>query len=193
LIRALVFGLAPFYQKPLFMKGKKPMIKQQMEEAVSELREVIARIERGSLHEELEPQEREGQLTVLRRLLRDREAWLRGEVITMTGVAQYDAQRVGEAVKSHLQYVEDSAEMLTKPEAIEWLRERNSFNHEPLRKVEKEWLDQIFIRERMSKGWIGLASVVASAEEQGIHIKDHLQAPCKCIDSVERKRRKWLH
>jgi hypothetical protein len=32
--------------------------------------------------------------------------------------------------------------------------------------------------------WIGLASVLAHTDEQGIHIEEHVQVPCKCLDSV---------
>jgi hypothetical protein len=59
-------------------------------------------------------------------------------------------------------------------------------NHEPLRKVEQEWLDRIFVRARCSAAWIGLAAGWASAEETGIHVKTHLQVPCRCRDSVNR-------
>ena len=83
--------------------------------------------------------------------------------------------------------------MYAKPQAIEYLRSSGNIgglNHEPLRKVEQEWLDRIFVRERCSEVWIGLASVMATAEEQGIHVENHLQVPCRCLDSVERKRKK---
>jgi hypothetical protein len=92
-----------------------------------------------------------------------------GEIILASGVGENPDREIGRAVKNNLQSVEDGAEMFPKPQAIEYLRARNSLNHEPLRKIEQEWLDRIFIRERMSKGWIGLASVVATTEETGTH------------------------
>jgi len=58
-----------------------------------------------------------------------------------------------------------------------------------LRPVEQEWLDRIFVRERVSKAWVGLASVMATAEEQGVHVKNCEAVPCKCRDSVNRKLR----
>jgi hypothetical protein len=162
------------------------MTKEQMEEAVSEACELISMVEQRAF----EPESRKGVETTLRRILENREAWLEGWTRVLTSEARIlpDAE-LGKSVKSKLQSVEDGAEMLTKPAAIEYLRARNSLNHEPLRKVEQEWLDRIFIRERVSKAWVGLASVVADAEEQGIHVEEHLQAPCKCLDSLERKRR----
>ena len=62
-------------------------------------------------------------------------------------------------------------------------------NHEPLRKVEQEWLDRIFVRDRVSRDWIGLAAVCATAEETGVHVENCEAVPCTCLDSVERKRR----
>ena len=124
-----------------------------MEEAVSEARELIALVKTGAL----EPDSREGVETTLRRILKYREAWLRGEIIVLTTLAERSESEIEKAVKSPLQSVVEGAQMLTKPEVIEWLRSTRSMNHEPLRKIEKEWLDRVFVRERISKGWLGLA------------------------------------
>ncbi len=124
-----------------------------MEEAVSEARELIALVKTGAL----EPDSREGVETTLRRILKYREAWLRGEIIVLTTLAERSESEIEKAVKSQLQSVVEGAQMLTKPEVIEWLRSTRSMNHEPLRKIEKEWLDRVFVRERISKGWLGLA------------------------------------
>lgn len=129
------------------------MTKEQMEEAVSEARELIALVKTGAL----EPDSREGVETTLRRILKYREAWLRGEIIVLTTLAERSESEIEKAVKSQLQSVVEGAQMLTKPEVIEWLRSTRSMNHEPLRKIEKEWLDRVFVRERISKGWLGLA------------------------------------
>ena len=124
-----------------------------MEEAVSEARELTALVKTGAL----EPDSREGVETTLRRILKYREAWLRGEIIVLTTLAERSESEIEKAVKSQLQSVVEGAQMLTKPEVIEWLRSTRSMNHEPLRKIEKEWLDRVFVRERISKGWLGLA------------------------------------
>jgi hypothetical protein len=97
----------------------------------------------------------------------NREAWLRGEIILASGFAEHPDSEVGRAVKNNLRDVEDGARMFTKPVAIKSLRSTKAMNHEPPRKIEQEWLDRIFSRERMSKAWIGLASVLADAGEQG--------------------------
>src|SRR6266571_5275138 len=113
------------------------MTREQMEEAISETRDLLARLEEGTLEPDLEPEERTQIEVILRRILRDREAWLRGEVILATGVVanNLDAE-VGRNAKSNLESVKDGAQMLTKAQAIEYLRSTKCLNHEPLRKVE---------------------------------------------------------
>lgn len=150
------------------------MTKEQMEEAVSEIREVIAAYELGALKEEEEGVE--PPLELLRKILRGREAWLRGE--------WPDNER-------QLMKIADDAQMYTQAQAIEFLRSWGHIgcmSHQPLRQVEQEWLDRIFVgRERISKGWLCLAAVMANDEEAGFHVENHLQVPCNCPDSVSRK------
>ena len=163
------------------------MTKAEMEDAAAEMRYLIDLFERGALEQESAEEAEKN----LRLNLRDRELWLKGGIFISIGLvrnksAEADAQ-------SKLKRVEDGARMCSKPQAIEYLRSLGPFgdlNHEPLRKVEQEWLDRIFVRERCSRDWIGLAAVMATAEELGIHVEDHLQIPCKCLDSVNRKRKK---
>lgn len=139
-----------------------------MEEAVSEMRQVIAAFEQGALQEE---EGAEPPLELLRKILRDREAWLRGEWPDV----------------EHVMKIAESACMFTQAEAVEFLRSWGhigDMNHDPLRKVEQEWLDRIFIgRERISKGWLCLAAVMADSEQTGIHVENHLQVPCRCSDA----------
>lgn len=143
------------------------MTKEQMEEAVSEMRQVIAAFEQGALEEE-----GTGHLELLRKILRGREAWLRGEW-----------PDVEQLVK-----IADGACMFTQAEAVEFLRSWGHIghmSHGPLRKIEQEWLDRIFIgHERISKGWLCLAAVMATAEETGAHVENHLQVPCNCPDKT---------
>lgn len=142
------------------------MEKAEMEEAVSETRQVIAAFEQGTLQEE-----GTGTLVPLRRILRDREAWLRGE---WPDVEQ-------------LMKIAEGARMFIQAEAIEFLRSWGHIghlNHDPLHKVEQEWLNRIFIgRERISRGWLCLAAIVADSDQTGIHVQDHLQVPCRCDDA----------
>ncbi len=123
-----------------------------------------------------------------------RELWLQGGIFLHRSVFRLgNAEAIAIDAQSKLKRVEDAARMYSKPQAIEYLRSAGhigGLNHEPLRKVEQEWLDRIFVRERCSEVWIGLASVMATAQEQGIHVENHLQVPCRCLDSVERKRKK---
>jgi len=143
------------------------MTKEQMEEAVSEMRQVIAAFEQGALEEE-----GTGCLELLRKILRGREAWLQGEW-----------PDVEQLVK-----IADGARMYTQAEAIEFLRSWGHIghmNHSPLREIEQKWLDRIFVgRERISKGWLCLAAVIATSEETGTHVEDHLQVPCNCPDKT---------
>jgi AMMECR1 domain-containing protein len=53
------------------------MTKEEMEEAVSEARELVALAEQGALLPDLAPEERKGSEALLRRILTKREAWLR--------------------------------------------------------------------------------------------------------------------
>ena len=64
--------------------------------------------------------------------------------------------------------------------------EHRFMNDEPLRPIEQEWLDRNFIRERMSKSALGIASLVTgSIEETGLHVEGCIvPAPCRAIDKV---------
>jgi hypothetical protein len=165
----------------------KEQTRQQIEEGVGEMRHLLDLFERGVLEQEF-PGEAEKDL---RLVLRDRELWLKGGIFVSIGsIGRQSAEAIGISAQSKLEYVEDDARMCTKSQAIEYLRSMGHFgclNHEPLRKVEREWLARIFVRERCSRAWIGLAAVMATAEEQGIHVEDHLQIPCRCLDSVNRR------
>lgn len=164
------------------------MTKEQMEEAVSEMREVIAAFERGALQEE---EGATGLLELLRKILRGREAWLRGEVIISVLCAR-DRAACGEPEWPNIQRqfaeIADGARMYTQAEAVEFLRSWGHIghmSHSPLRKIEQEWLDRIFVgRERISKGWLCLATVMATVEESGAHVENHLQVPCNCPDKT---------
>jgi len=121
----------------------------------------------------------------LKRVLDDREAWLRSEVRILLATARtLPEAHLGIAVKDKLARIEEDARMLSKPEAIAYLRSIKDLNHDPLRRIEQEWLDSIFVRERMSKGWIGYASVSATAEQTGVHVERFEQVPCRCPDSA---------
>ncbi len=163
------------------------MNKEQMEDAVAEMRLLIDLFERGVLEQEY-PGQAENNL---RLVLRDRELWLEGGIfLSRWEFRGKSAETIGIYAQNKLKRIEDDARMYAKPQAIEYLRSSGNIgglNHEPLRKVEQEWLDRIFVRERCSEVWIGLASVMATAEEQGIHVENHLQVPCRCLDSVNRK------
>lgn len=166
------------------MTSEQKQQRAQMEEAVTEMRQLIAQFERGALEQEA-PEEMEKNL---RRILRDREAWLRGEVILSALAAKEGRETdVGQIVDGKLKSVVEGAQMFTQIEAIKHLRSLGDMNHSPLRKIEREWLDRIFIRDRISKDWLGLASVIATTEEMGCHVENNLRVPCKCPDSVNRK------
>ena len=79
--------------------------------------------------------------------------------------------------------------MYDRPQAVEHLRSLRYLNHEPLRQPEREWLDRIFIRPEISDDWLGVAATSATDEEAGFHVENHLQAPCRCLDSVVLKLR----
>jgi hypothetical protein len=159
------------------------MTKEQMEQAVEEAREILARHEAGTFEPELEEEALTGHKNSVERILENREAWLQGQVIRDGTSKDVDSQEALAQFRS----VEDADEMLTETEAIAYLRSMSSLNHEPLRAVEQEWLDRAFIRERMSKAVIALAAMLANDEEQGIHIEAYLQGPCRCEDRWKAK------
>ena len=162
------------------------MTKEQMEEAVSEMRQVIAAFEQGALEKE-----GTGHLELLRKILRGREAWLRGEAIISVLCAR-DRAAGGEPewpnIERQLANIADGARMCTQAQAIEFLRSWGHIgymNHSPLREIEQQWLDRIFIgRERISQSWLCLAAVMATSEETGAHVENHLQVPCNCRDKT---------
>lgn len=137
------------------------MNKAEMEDAVAEMRYLIDFFERGVLEQDYPGQAEPN----LRLVLRDRELWLQGGIFVSTdAIRRQSAEATGMNAQSKLKGVEDDARMYTKSQAIEYLRSTGHIgclNHEPLRKVEQEWLDRIFIRERCSAAWIGLAAVMA--------------------------------
>jgi hypothetical protein len=141
------------------------MTKSEMEVAVTELRYVITLFERKTLVEESP-----GELDTIRGILRDREAWLRGEVIVPAKTAKQNAIEGQLTIDRKLKSVVKGAQMYSQPEAIKLLRSLKLMNHSPLREVEKEWLDRIFLNERISGELIDLALTVAGPVEMGGHL-----------------------
>lgn len=153
------------------------MNREQMVVAANEIRYLLVLFEQQKVEPSPEP--------FLKRVLREREAWLRSEVAVLTPTIRiFSEADLGKAVKEKLAGIEAEARMLTKAAAIDYLRSINCLNHEPLRRIEQEWLDSVFIHERMSKAWVLCAAGLATSEQQGIHIRNHVRGPCACPDSV---------
>jgi hypothetical protein len=129
------------------------MNKEQMEDAVAEMRLLIDLFERGVLEQDY-PGKAEANL---RLVLRDRQLWL----------SAYSAE--AEIPQDELKRIEDEARMYTKAQAIEYLRFTGHI--EPLRKVVQEWLGHIFVREQCSKAWIDLAAIIQENKDREAIIK----------------------
>jgi hypothetical protein len=162
-----------------FMTEEQQKQRAEMRAAADEMLYLIDCFERGALEEETP-----GVLENLRRIVRDREAWLRGEVILLAlEVKEGPETAIRQIVDHKLKGVIEGARMYTQLEAIKHLRSWELMNHSPLRKIEREWLDRIFVgRERISKSWLDLAGTAGNMEDMGGHVEDG------CPDSVNRKR-----
>src|SRR5215813_6876702 len=88
--------------------------REEMEEAISEMRDLIALFER-------EPEATHPVYLVdLRTILRDREEWLRGYVCILTTAVHLPEAEIGKEFKSKLKHIVEGVQMLSKPEAIEY-------------------------------------------------------------------------
>jgi hypothetical protein len=106
-----------------------------MQEAVIEARRMISRAgedERG----------------LWDRALRDREAYLRSELIVPIAVVRQSAADAMTDLEYRLQDIVSYSRMMTEIEVIQFLRSRKLMCHSPLRVVERAWLNNLFAGDR---------------------------------------------
>lgn len=106
-----------------------------MEEAVVEARRMIARAS-------------EDERGLWDRALRDREAYLRGELVVPIAVVRQSAADAMTDLEYRLQDIVSYSRMMTELEVIQFLRAQTLMCHSPLRVVERAWLNNLFAGDR---------------------------------------------
>jgi len=166
------------------------MTKEEMAEAAFEARRLVAQFDRGALSEQTQ-----GEADIWRQILRQREAWLRGELTISARMIETDSpEEIRRRSYAALKNVMEGAQMYTELQAIGLLRSWKLMNHSPLRKIEKDWLAKFFSgQERISRQrfFIPYDLGEATAEEMGGHKNQYGQYfRCRhCPDSYTRRKR----
>ena len=166
------------------------MTKPEMEEAVAEAQRVIHRIEGGFKSTSLA-----GELEFWRGILRDREAWLRGEIIITARWAETESpEEMRRRSYSKLKDVVENARMHTELEIIAYLRSHKFMCHSPLRKIERAWLVGLFAGDRqvsLSRLTLPFDLGEANVEEMGGHVNQfgHNFRCTHCPDSISKRKK----